>query len=90
MNDRIVVSVGTNIGIEGQDPGAKPGQKANAFSPDVSVSYKITPDGKYMIKGYRKNQFEVVLDGYVVENGLAFIVTMDYDKFIELFRRRKN
>ncbi len=89
MNDRIVVSVGTNIGIEGQDPGAKPGQKANAFSPDVSLSYKITPDGKYMIKGYRKNQFEVVLDGYVVENGIAFIVTMDYDKFNELFRRKK-
>ena len=40
-----------------------------------------------MIRAYTKNQFEVILDGYVVENGVSFVVTLDYDKFRELFRK---
>ena len=57
--------------------------------PDVTITYKLTKDGKYLIRAYTRNQFEVILDGYVVETGVAFIVTMDYDKFYELFRRKK-
>jgi len=41
------------------------------------------------LRAYTKNQFEVTLDGYVVETGLSFVVTLDYDKFNELFRRKK-
>jgi len=89
LDDRLTVSVGTNFGIEGQDPVAKASGTNSSFMPDITISYKLTKDGKYIIRAYRKNQFEVVLDGYVVENGLAFIVTMDYDKFSELFRRKK-
>ena len=88
-NDRLVVSVGKNFGIEGQDAAAKASGANTGFKPDVTVSYKLTTDGKYLIRAYTKNQFEVTLDGYVVENGLAFVVTMDYDKFNELFRRKK-
>jgi hypothetical protein len=89
LDDRLTVSVGTNIGIEGQDPVARAGRANNSFMPDVTLSYKLTKDGRYMVRAYRRNQFEVVLDGYVVENGLGFVVTMDYDKFHELFRKRK-
>ncbi|MEJ7625485.1 MAG: translocation/assembly module TamB domain-containing protein [Ferruginibacter sp.] len=89
LDDRLTVSIGTNIGIEGQDPAAKAGKGNSGFTPDVNLSYKLTKDGKYMIRGYRRNQFEVVLDGYVVETGLGFVVTMDYDKFRELFGKRK-
>ena len=42
-----------------------------------------------MVRSYNKNQFEMILDGYVVETGLAFIVTMNYDKFEELFGGKK-
>ncbi len=89
LDDRLIVSVGTNIGIEGQDPAVKTGKSNNNFMPNVSVSYKLTKDGKYMIRGYRRNQFEVVLDGYVVQTGLGFVITMEYDKFRELFSRKK-
>ncbi len=88
-NDRLVVSVGRNFGIEGQDAAAKASGANAGFKPDVTVTYKLTTDGKYLLRAYTKNQFEVTLDGYVVENGLAFVVTMDYDKFNELFRRKK-
>ena len=59
------------------------------FIPDITIGYKLTKDGKYLLKAYRKNQFEVVLDGYVVETGLGFVVTMDYEKFKELFVEEK-
>ncbi|CAN5812343.1 hypothetical protein BH11BAC4_BH11BAC4_10190 [soil metagenome] len=88
LDDRLTVSVGKNFGIEGQDP-ARASQK-NSFLPDVTLSYKLTKDGKYLLRAYRKNQFEVIVDGYVVETGLGFIVTMDYNKFNELFGKRKN
>ncbi len=88
-NDRLTVSVGQNFGLQGGDAASKAGAANSGFKPDVSVSYKLTTDGKYMIRAYTKNQFEVVLDGYVVETGVAFLVTMDYDKFSELFRKKK-
>ncbi len=89
-NDRLTVSVGKNFGIEGQDAAAKAGTtNSSGFKPDVTVSYKLTTDGKYMLRAYTKNQYEAVLDGFVVETGVAFVVTMDYDKFRELFGKKK-
>ena len=89
LDDRLTVSVGTNIGIEGQDPAAKAGRGNSGFNPDITVGYKLSKDGRYMMRAYRRNQFEVVLDGYVVETGVGFVATMDYDRFNELFRRKK-
>lgn len=89
LNDRLTVSVGKNFGVEGQNSAAKAGAESAGFSPDITLSYKLTPDGKYLLRAYTRNQFEVTVDGYVVENGVAFIVTMDYDKFRELFQRKK-
>lgn len=88
LDDRLSITVGKNFGIEGQDATAKASQKPSNL-PDVTINYKLTKDGKYSIRAYKKNQFEVILDGYVVETGVAFVVTMDYDKFRELFSRKK-
>lgn len=86
LDDRLNVVVGKNFGIEGQDGSAKAAQqKGSRFLPDVTVNYKLSKDGKYMLRAFNKNQFEVILDGYIVETGLAFIVTLDYDLFDELF-----
>jgi len=90
LNDRLTLSVGENFGIEGQDAGAKAQQEqGTSFLPDVTANYKLTRDGKYALKAYRKTQYEVIMDGYVVETGLAFVITMDYDKFKELFEKKK-
>jgi hypothetical protein len=89
VNDRLSISVGKNFGIEGQDASAKAAQqKGSGFLPDVTVNYKLSQDGKYLLRAYKKTQFEVILDGYVLETGVAFVVTMDYDKFRELFERK--
>ena len=86
LDDRLTVNVGKTFGIESQDGSAKAAnQKSSRFLPDVTVNYKLSKDGKYMLRSYNKDQLEVILDGYVVETGLAFIITMDYDKYNELF-----
>jgi hypothetical protein len=38
---------------------------------------------------YRLNQYEGVIDGQVVETGVSFILTFDYNKLKELFTGRK-
>lgn len=89
LDDRLSITVGKNFGIEGQDVAAKASQKPSGI-PDVTINYKLSKDGRYAVRLYKRNQYEVILDGYVVETGVAFIVTMDYDKFHELFQKRKS
>jgi hypothetical protein len=81
FNNRLTISVGNNFGLSGQ----KAGENGNTFRPDANMAYKLSKDGKYMISAYTKNQFEIVLDGYVVESGVSFSVTLDYDTFKEFF-----
>ena len=88
-NDRLTVSVGKNFGVEGQGATSVTSQANTGFKPDVTLSYKLTTDGKYMIRAYTKNQYEVTLDGYVMETGVSFLVTLSYDRFAELFNKKK-
>jgi hypothetical protein len=88
-NDRLTITVGKNFGVQGNDAAAKAAQNSNSFLPDINLAYKLTKDGKYMVRAYRRNQYEVVLDGYVVETGVGFVVTMDYYRFRQLFMNRK-
>ena len=89
INDRLSISVGKNYGIDGQDASAKAAQQKGAgFLPDVTLNYKFTKDGKYRYRSYKKNQFEVILDGFVTESGISLSVTLDYDKFKNLFNKK--
>ena len=89
INDRSSINVGKNYGIDGQDASAKAAQqKGVGFLPDVTLNYKFTKDGKYRYKSYKKNQFEVVVDGYITESGVSLVWIMDYDKFSNLLNRK--
>lgn len=92
MDDRLSVTVGKSFAVEGNDPAAasRNGSNSNVqFIPDVSTTYKLSKDGRYMIRAYRRNQYEAILDGYFIETGVAFTLSMDYNKFKEIFRKRK-
>jgi hypothetical protein len=82
-NERIKVNVGTNVPIEGS------GKATNAsyISSDVQVDYMLSKDGKYMLRTYSKNKYEGVIEGQIVETGVTFIFTVEYDKFKEIFRK---
>ncbi|KGO91954.1 translocation/assembly module TamB domain-containing protein [Flavobacterium subsaxonicum] len=84
LNDRLKVTVGSSFGLEGPQ---QANEETTNIAGDVSVDYQLTQDGRYMVRAYRKNQYQVALQGQVVETGVAFVITMDYNKFRELFHR---
>lgn len=85
LGDRVSVYVGSNFELERATPNAP---KTN-IAGDVAVEYKLSKDGRYRIKVFRKNEYEAVIAGEVVETGVTFNLTMDYNKFKELFMRAK-
>ena len=83
LDDRLTVSVGNNFNLEG----AQQGQKTSNIAGNISVNYKLTKDGRFAIRAYRKDEY-IVIQGQVVETGLAFTLTVDYNRFSEIFRKR--
>ena len=77
------------MGSDFQLEETNPGQNTTNLAGDVSVDYSLSKDGRYMIRVYRKDQYETVVQAQVVETGLSFILTFDYNKFRELFEGRK-
>ncbi len=85
FDDRIRVTVGSDFQLEQTNPG----QNASTIAGDVSVDYKLSKDGRYMLRVYRNDQYQTVVQGQVVETGVSFILTFDYNKFRELFQNKK-
>jgi hypothetical protein len=86
LDDRLKVTIGSNFELEGAN---QPGRQPTNIAGDITVDYQLSRDGRYLLRAYRKNQYEVTLQGQVVETGLGFIITMDYDSFKELFLSAK-
>jgi len=86
FSDRIQVSVGSNFDVAGT---GNPGQSTSNIAGDLAVDYRLTKDGRYMLRAYRKNQYQAVVEGQVVETGVSFILTFDYDKFREIFGKTR-
>jgi hypothetical protein len=84
LNDRVTVTVGNNFNLEGQN---QPGEKTTDIAGDVSVNYKLTKDGRYLVRVYRRDQY-IVVEGEVVETGVGFTITYDFNKFKELFAKK--
>ena len=86
LNDRLKVTVGSNFGLEGE---ARQNEDMTNIAGDVTVDYSLSKDGRYMLRAYRKNEYQVALQGQIVETGVGFIITLDYDKFREIFQKPK-
>lgn len=84
FDDRLKVTVGSSFGLEGPQ---QPNQQTTNIAGDVSVDYRLTQDGRYLVRAFRKNEYQVALQGQVIETGVSFVITMSYDKFRELFHR---
>lgn len=85
FNDRVIVSVGSEVDIQGES------QDPNESTPvigNVSVEYLITENGRLRLKGFRRNQYENVIDGQLIVNGIALIYTRQFNKYKELFARQ--
>lgn len=86
LDDRLKVTIGSTFGLEGSE---RQNEQSTNIAGDLSVEYMLSKDGRYMLRAYRKNQYQVALQGQVVETGVGFIITMSYEHFRELFERSK-
>jgi hypothetical protein len=76
------VTVGSSFGLEGP-------QQQNqtlTLAGDVTIEYQLSKDGRYKLKAYRINKYQVALQGQVVETGVAFVITLDYNEFKSYFK----
>lgn len=87
LNDRLTVTVGSSFGLEGPQPA---GQSSTNIAGDVNIQYALSADGRYRLRAYRRNQTEEVIEGQVIETGLGFALVVDYNKFREIFHKRKD
>jgi hypothetical protein len=87
LNDRLKVNVGPSFGLEGP---TAPNQQASNIAGDVSLDYQLSKDGRYMVRAYRRNNYEGLVEGQVVETGATFIFRIDYDNFKEFFSRPRS
>lgn len=84
LDDRLKVTVGSSFAVEGKE---RANEQSTNIAGDVALDYQLTKDGRYIFRAYRKTEYQVAVEGQVVETGIAFIITMSYNKFRELFHR---
>jgi predicted small secreted protein len=87
LGNRLRVTVGSNFELAG--PSVPNGRGANNIAGNVTVDYNISRDGRYVLRVYRKNEYEGVIEGYIIETGVGFIINVDYDHFRELLKGSK-
>ena len=81
FKNRLSLQVGGTIDVEGA---AQKSNQSNDLSGNVVVEYKLTPDGRYRLKGFRQNEYEGFIDGQLTETGVGLIYSWDFGKWKEL------
>ena len=84
LSGRLTVAVGRNFVLQNSSGMSR--NPSEVFD-NVSLNYALSRDGRYMARAYRKNEFQAVLDGYIVETGLGFVITVDFDTLQELLKK---
>jgi hypothetical protein len=82
MNDRLVVKLAGNVDIEGENSNQS---SLTDYIGDLALEYKITPDGRLRVTGFRNSDYDMI-DGELVKTGAGLIYIKDYNAFRELFR----
>lgn len=83
FGDRVVVQVGSQVGIEGQE------RQSNEIIGDISLEYLIDPDGTYRLKAFRKNQYQDLVEGQLTVTGLSILFNKEFDTLKELLEKQK-
>ncbi|AWW00639.1 translocation/assembly module TamB domain-containing protein [Arcticibacterium luteifluviistationis] len=84
LNDRVKISVGKNFELENS---SGIDQNSAELLDNIEIGYNITADGRYAVKVYRTSQFQTVLEGFVLETGVSFVLQAEYEKVKDLFKK---
>ena len=86
LSDRLTVSVGSDFELQGP---MQTNQPQNNLAGNISINYKLSKDGKYLLRAYRKNDYTGEIEGYVIETGIGFVISVDYNKFKQIFSSKE-
>jgi len=86
LDERLRITAGGNIELEDE---TRRQVNPSDIAGDFSVEYMLTPDGRFILRGYRERQYQDIYDGELVETGLSLIFRQTYNTFRELFMRRE-
>src|SRR5690606_11447871 len=86
FSDRLNITVGNDFQLEGQHAQS---QQSSLIPGNLSADYRLSKDGRYMVRAYRVNQLQNIIDGYVIETGVSFRITIEYNRFKYIFRNRE-
>ncbi|MCK0192079.1 translocation/assembly module TamB domain-containing protein [Arenibacter sp. F20364] len=86
FDDRLIVTAGSAVDVEGS---AQPGQEETPIIGNVSLEYLLTKDGRYRLRGFRKNEYENIIDGQLIVTGVALIFNREFNRFSQLFNPLK-
>jgi hypothetical protein len=78
--------VGSNFELEGAQ---NTGRQTSNIAGNVALDYRLSKDGRYLLRAYRKNDYQGILEGYIIETGIGFIISVDYNKLREIFQSQK-
>ncbi|WP_289061025.1 translocation/assembly module TamB [uncultured Zobellia sp.] len=87
FDDRLVVTAGSAVDVEGS---AQSGQEQTPIIGNVSLEYLLTKDGRYRLRGFRKSEYENIIDGQLIVTGMAVIFNREFNKFSQLFNPLKD
>ncbi|WP_405567369.1 translocation/assembly module TamB domain-containing protein [Polaribacter sp. Asnod6-C07] len=81
FNERLIVRVGSDVDIQGSSQT----DEETPLIGNVSLEYKLSEDGRFRLKGFRKSEYENVIDGQTIVNGIALIFTQEFNEFRALW-----
>lgn len=82
FNDRLTVQVGSGFELENT---SKSEDDKTPIIGNVNIEYALTEDRRYKLKGFRKNEYESVIDGQVIVTGISILFNREFNKFRELW-----
>ncbi|WP_421879683.1 translocation/assembly module TamB domain-containing protein [Marinoscillum sp.] len=89
FNNRVIVQVGSEVNIQGSGNTTDQSAENTPLVGNVSLEYLITENGRYRFKGFRKNQYENIIDGQLIVTGFAFIFNREFNRFKDIFANSK-
>ncbi|UWX56684.1 translocation/assembly module TamB domain-containing protein [Maribacter litopenaei] len=82
FNDRLIVTAGSALDVEGS---AANSDTSTPVIGNVMLEYLLSEKGTYRLKGFRRQEYQNIIDGQLIVTGLAFIFDREFNKFSQLF-----
>ena len=83
FDDRLIVSVGSEVDLQGSSQV----EESTPVIGNISLEYLLTEDGRFRLEAFRRRSYENVIDGQLIVSGLSLIFTQEFNKFSELWHQ---